>query len=67
MRVLECPDRLKEWCIMELCRDCGHKNIGAVYCAKCGSALYRRKARPNYQDDGLYSLSRWWSLFAKRD
>ena len=52
---------------MELCRDCGHKNIGAVYCAKCGSALYRRKARPNYQDDGLYSLSRWWSLFAKRD
>jgi len=53
---------------MELCKDCGHKNIGAVYCAKCGSALYRRKTRPEKaEDDSIYSLSRLWSIFAKRN
>ena len=25
---------------MELCRDCGHRNVGAIYSAECGSKLF---------------------------
>jgi len=51
---------------MELCKDCGHKNIGAIYCVKCGSALFRRKARPE-RESVLLSLSRLWAFNPKRD
>jgi len=63
-----CPDLVKEWCSVELCRDCGHRNVGAIYCVKCGSALFRRKGRPETDgDDAIRNLTRIWSFFARRN
>lgn len=50
---------------MELCKDCGYKNVGAIYCAKCGSALYSRK-RSEKSDDSMVTLSRLLTVFTKR-
>lgn len=50
---------------MELCRDCGHRNVGAIFCIKCGSELYRKRSR--HQDDSMVTLGRLFTLLAKRN
>ncbi len=49
---------------MEICRDCGHKNIGALYCVKCGSDLFARK-RPE-RDGVMNTFTVLLTPFAKR-
>lgn len=51
---------------MELCKDCGHRNVGAIFCAKCGSELYTRK-QGRRQDDSMVALGRLFTLLAKRN
>lgn len=41
---------------MELCKDCGHKNVGALYCVKCGNELFTRKRSPE-KDSVILSLA----------
>lgn len=31
---------------MVICADCGKKNVGHLYCERCGSDLYARNRRP---------------------
>ncbi|HHV54628.1 MAG TPA: hypothetical protein GXX55_04185 [Firmicutes bacterium] len=33
---------------MVVCKDCGTRNVGAIYCRHCGASLYgKREPRPD--------------------
>lgn len=51
---------------MELCRDCGHRNVGAIYCAKCGSELFARK-RTHKEHGSMVALGRLLTMLSKRN
>lgn len=39
---------------MVICKDCGQRNLGSLYCQKCGSDLYARNRRPERKRPSLF-------------
>lgn len=37
-----------------ICKDCGQRNLGSLYCQKCGSDLYARNRRPERKRPSLF-------------
>lgn len=52
---------------MELCKDCGHKNVGVIYCTRCGSALFSRKRDDRAINGPMAGFTRLLTLFSKRN
>ena len=39
---------------MIICKDCGKRNLGNLYCERCGGDLYARNRRPERTREGIF-------------